>query len=113
MTDLRKLAKDKPCLVRIPGVCNHNPETTVLAHYSLTGISGWRLKSPDWIGAWCCSSCHDEVDGRTHCYYLHTIADAHPNDDNLQTLAYETIRLMHAQGVFRTQYELIKLGVIK
>ena len=95
MTDLRKLAKGKPCLVRIPGVCNHTPETTVLAHYSLAGISGRGLKSPDLLGAWCCSACHDEVDRRTQEHDL------------------ETVRWSHAEGVLRTQYELIKLGVIK
>ena len=98
MTDLRKLAKDKPCLVRIPGVCNHNPETTVLAHYSLAGISGRGLKSPDLLGSWCCSDCHDVIDTR---------------NIDVQGFTKNELRLMHAEGVFRTQYELIKLGVIK
>jgi hypothetical protein len=101
MTDLRKLAKGKPCLIRIPGVCNHNPETTVLAHYSLNGLSGIAMKSPDIIGAWACSSCHDEIDYRTR-NYISSITDRSIEID-----------LMFAHGVFRTQYELIKLGVIK
>lgn len=29
--DLRKAARSRACTVRIPGVCNHNPETSVLA----------------------------------------------------------------------------------
>ncbi|ECK2143415.1 DUF1364 domain-containing protein, partial [Salmonella enterica subsp. enterica serovar Enteritidis] len=32
MADLRKAARGRECQVRIPGYCNHNPETTVLAH---------------------------------------------------------------------------------
>lgn len=30
MTDLRKAAKGKPCTIRVPGVCNFDPATTVL-----------------------------------------------------------------------------------
>ncbi|HDH3110461.1 TPA: nuclease domain-containing protein, partial [Escherichia coli] len=28
MVDLRKAAKGQMCTVRIPGYCNHNPETS-------------------------------------------------------------------------------------
>lgn len=34
-TKLTKAARGRECQVRIPGVCNGNPETTVLAHYRL------------------------------------------------------------------------------
>lgn len=91
MKNLRKLAKGKPCMVRIPGVCNGNPETTVLAHYRLAGISGMGLKPPDLIGAWCCSSCHYVVDG-----------------DKVSE-----VQLAFAHGVFRTQAALLKEGVLK
>ena len=30
--NLRKLAKGRDCQVRLPGICNGNPETVVLAH---------------------------------------------------------------------------------
>jgi len=43
-------------MVRIPEVCNHNSETTVLAHYRLAGVSGIGMKSPDILGAWACSA---------------------------------------------------------
>lgn len=61
--NLRKLAKGKPCRVRIPGVCNRDPATTVLAHIK----EGWcgSLKPPDVIGVHACSACHDEIDRRT------------------------------------------------
>ncbi|MER2105083.1 MAG: nuclease domain-containing protein, partial [Pseudomonas atacamensis] len=29
---LRASANGQECTVRMPGICNHNPETTVLAH---------------------------------------------------------------------------------
>ncbi|HBA8604909.1 nuclease domain-containing protein, partial [Escherichia coli] len=40
MADLRKAARSRECQVRIPGVCNGNPETSVLAHIRLTGLCG-------------------------------------------------------------------------
>ena len=44
---LRKLARGRPCQVRIPGVCDGGGETTVLAHYRLAGVSGMGYKSPE------------------------------------------------------------------
>lgn len=38
--NLRKEARGRDCQVRLPGICNFNPETTVLAHYRMdTGIA--------------------------------------------------------------------------
>jgi uncharacterized CHY-type Zn-finger protein len=62
MANLRKLAKGRPCQIRLPGICNHDPETTCLAHYRLIGLSGMGLKSPDRYGAHACYSCHSYVD---------------------------------------------------
>ena len=92
---LRAAARGEPCMVRSP-VCNYNPLTTVLAHYRQIGISGMSMKSPDLIGAWACSACHDLIDGRTR-------TELDKND----------LRLMHLQGVVRTQAELIRRGRIK
>ena len=94
---LNQLAEGRECQVRIPMICNFDHNTTVLAHYSLNGISGRGIKSPDFLGAWCCSACHDYVDGRKQ--------SANFNKTE--------IRLMHAEGVMRTQYELMKMGKIK
>ena len=87
MTEARKSAKGQPCMVRIPGVCNGNPETTVLAHYRLAGYCGTGLKPDDDMAAWSCSACHDECDRRT------------------QFTNTEYARLCHAEGVLRTQQE--------
>ncbi|HGM5907071.1 MULTISPECIES: DUF1364 domain-containing protein [Serratia] len=92
MSKLTKEARGRECQVRIPGVCNFNPETTVLAHYRLAGTCGTAIKPDDTQAAWACSACHDEVDRRTR------FIDA--ND----------ARLMHAEGVMRTQEILRKEG---
>lgn len=72
-------------------MCNRNPETTVLAHLRLAGISGMGLKAPDILGAHCCSACHEWCD--TH------------HD--------EATELGFAQGVFRTINLLVKEDVLK
>ena len=45
MVNLRKAAKGQMCQIRIPGYCNHNPETSVLAHYRLAGACGTATKT--------------------------------------------------------------------
>ncbi|MGX2974468.1 DUF1364 domain-containing protein [Ursidibacter arcticus] len=90
--DLRKEAKGRECQVRLFGICNFNPETTVLAHFRMAGLCGVGQKPNDLFGAFCCSSCHDEIDRRT------------------RHMDYDTVRLLHAEGVFRTQNILISEG---
>ena len=68
--NLRALARDKPCMIRQPGVCNGDPATTVLCHLRMAGISGMGLKANDWLASWGCSACHrwadtNGIDGRT------------------------------------------------
>ena len=62
----RDAAKDQPCTMRLP-CCNNNPETTVFAHASGSGMG---MKADDYNGADMCSSCHDAYDGRIRC--IHT-----------------------------------------
>ena len=94
--DLRKLARGRECTVRLTGVCNHDPETTVLAHVRLAGVSGMGTKAPHLLGAWCCSACHDAIDRRAHL-----------------DLERDYVRLAHYEGVIRTQAALIREGVVK
>jgi len=89
--NLREIARGQECQIRVPAICNHNPETTVLAHYRLTGTCGTGLKPIDEMGAWACSSCHDYVDARSK-------GDATER------------KLYHLDGVLRTLNELKKLG---
>lgn len=48
MADLRKAARGRECQVRIPGVCNGNSETSVLAHIRLAGLCGIRIHRCYW-----------------------------------------------------------------
>lgn len=64
MSKIRKSARGKQCLVRIPGACNFNPETTIAAHISIAGLHGMGLKANDLLTVRSCSGCHDVIDGR-------------------------------------------------
>lgn len=65
LEDVTEFARGRPCQFRIPGICNHNPETSVWAHVNRGGISGVGQKAPDICGGIACSSCHDVIDGRS------------------------------------------------
>ena len=95
MANLRKAARGRECQVRIPGVCNGNPETTVLAHIRIAGLCGTGIKPPDLLAAIACSSCHDEIDRRTR------LVDA------------EYAKECALEGMARTQVIWMKEGVIK
>ena len=95
MSKITESARGEPCLVRLPGVCNRNPETVVLAHYRLPGYCGTGIKPPDFMGAYACSNCHDICDGR-----VKTDLDA----DEIQTA--------FAEGVMRTLVRLAEKGLI-
>lgn len=62
--NLRQLAKGQHCMIRVPGICNGDPSTTVLCHLK----RGWcgTLKPPDICAVFGCFDCHNEIDGRTH-----------------------------------------------
>jgi hypothetical protein len=93
--NLRKAAQGRGCMVRLPGICNHNSETTVLAHVRLAGVSGIGLKADDLLGAWACSACHDAVDRRSH-----------------TDLDRDYVRLAHLEGMVRTIAQLRKEDLI-
>ena len=95
MTDLRKYAKGKPCMIRAPG-CSYNDEETVLCHWR-DSSTGAGQKEADLIGAWGCRHCHDLVDDRLR-----------NNGYN-----YEQVRTWHLDGIIRTQQQLIRDGIIK
>ncbi|RDU16027.1 DUF1364 domain-containing protein [Citrobacter freundii] len=95
MADLRKAARGRECQVRIPGVCNGNPETTILAHIRLAGLCGTGIKPPDLIATVAFSRCHDEIDRRTH------LVDA------------EYAKECALEGMARTQVMWLKEGLVK
>jgi hypothetical protein len=93
--NLRNAAKGRLCMVRLPDICNHNPETTVLAHIRMAGLSGMGIKADDLLGAWACSSCHDVIDRRSH-----------------TDLDRDYVRLAHLEGMARTIAQLRKEGIV-
>lgn len=94
MSAITKAARGQECQVRMPGICNRNPETVVLAHYRLKGSCGTGIKPPDYMGAFACSACHDEADRRT------------------RRIGQEEARQYHAEGVMRTQQILAAMGLM-
>ena len=93
--NLRKLARGKPCMVRLPG-CTGGGDDTVLAHFRMAAYVGAGMKPTDLCGAWACFHCHNIVDGRTR-----------------TDLEWDFLRYAHSMGVIRTMSELVKIGAIK
>lgn len=62
---LLSMARGRPCLFRIPGVCNFDPATSVACHSNLGvhGKAGAR-KADDEYSAWGCCACHTWLDTR-------------------------------------------------
>jgi len=90
-------ARGEDCQVRIPGICNFNPETTIAAHMNGAGMG---TKHHDMFIAYACSDCHSVIDG--HIVPALRLA-----------ITRGEIRQMHYEGIFRTQYILLEKGLIK
>lgn len=58
---LRTSARGQSCTFQIPGVCNHDPETTVLCHIR-DEQAGKSTKADDFSAAFGCSNCHAAID---------------------------------------------------
>lgn len=56
---LLDMARGRPCLLRVPGVCQGGTETTVAAHsnWACHGKAGAR-KADDQYSVWACAACH-------------------------------------------------------
>jgi len=92
-TKITKSARGEDCQIRIPGVCNFNPETTVYCH---VGGGGMGMKASDLHGAYGCSSCHSVLDGHSK--------DRYPKEE---------LKLYHYDGMVRTQLILLEKGLIE
>lgn len=88
---VRNSARGEACTLRIPGACNSNPETTVLAHLPC-GMGGMGMKAPDLIAIHACSGCHDALDSRT----------------GIEAEGWEVVR-----ALAETQMRLVQSGIIK
>lgn len=98
MTPIRKAARGEDCTLRIPGVCNFDPDTTVLCHDNrLSSGKGMGLKAPDTAAAFGCSACHDVLDGRRQ---------------RPEWLTFDHLMLAFDAAVIRTHEILKKKGLI-
>ena len=58
---LRDSARGQPCTFDLPGICNHDVATTVLAHLQFDGgVMG--SKECDLSACYACSDCHTALD---------------------------------------------------
>lgn len=83
-TALRHAARGERCTLRL-WCCNHDPETTVLAHIRMFGWAGMAQKPPDFLAVFACSACHDALDRRHN-------GEAWGFDDLLRALGETLIR---------------------
>lgn len=60
---LLEMARGRPCLLMIPGLCSHRVDTVVAAHSNLSvhGKGGAR-KADDCYSCWACAACHVWLD---------------------------------------------------
>jgi hypothetical protein len=98
--DLTESAKGQECTLRLPGICNHDPSTTVFAHYpgsKMTGPKGTGSKGHDTHGGYACSRCHDYIDRRWK-----TSAELHP------TIMLDAM----LRSLDETHYRMVEAGLI-
>ena len=95
MSKITQSARGEECQIRLPGVCNGDPATTVWAHANGSAAGkGIGMKSPDLLGAYACSSCHDEIDRRT------------------RKMERDYVKLAFCEGHFRSLRKLIEKGLV-
>lgn len=87
---LRQSARGETCTLRLPGCCNGDPSTTVLAHVRAFGWAGMAQKPPDFLAVFACSACHDALDLRK--------SDAPWGWDDILRALGETLMRHHAAG---------------
>lgn len=90
---IQESARGETCTVRLPGICNHNPETVVFAHLSGIRFGHGVGKKTQW-GAYACSACHDEIDRRT------------------RRTSVDFAKLAHLEGVIETMGRLVQKGLL-
>ncbi len=89
------LCKGHDCYIRLPDVCNSNPETTAPAHLRLAGITGMGYIAPPFMVCPACPNCHDAVDRR-----------------RFMELDRDFVQHAHKDAIFRWQMVLLEKGVL-
>lgn len=92
---LRESARGRECTLRIPGVCNGDPATSVLCHLP-HGRRGIGTKASDDHAVVGCSACHDALDMRA----LPPVSEAELYECMVRALA-ETHAIWREEGLVR------------
>ena len=90
---LRDSARGEECTLRLPGHCNHNPETSVLCHLPHGG-RGMGYKVSDSHAVIACSGCHDALDQRA----LPQVSQRELSDSIVRAMA-ETQEIWREKGL--------------
>lgn len=93
---IMQAASGQPCSLRLPGICNHNRDTTTTAHLPGIGKS-MGSKVSDLHVAFACSACHDAID-----------RDGYERRGVTKAEAFEAMLRGHCE----TQARLVDLGII-
>lgn len=97
MSKLTEQARGRPCMIRVPGHCCFDESTTVACHWRDAAMTGKGQKAPDFLAAWGCRVCHQIVDTYGACIRM----------------SRDEARLLHAEGIIRTQYYMIQHKIVK
>lgn len=89
---IRQSARLQECQVRIPSICSFDETKTILAHKNGGGMA---MKSDDLHGSYCCSDCHDVIDGKRKSEFT-----------------YDEVLIMFYEGIFRTQLILVEKDLV-
>jgi hypothetical protein len=93
-------AKGEECTLRIPGICNRDPSTTVFAHMNGGGMA---YKHHDIHGCYACSDCHQWVDGG---YVKSRYCGTERDVKNMAVAEFN-------RAMIETQIKLLEKGLIK
>lgn len=93
-TKITKSARGQDCQVRVPGICDCQPDTTVFAHLNGAGMG---TKHADYLGAYAGLKCHWWLDGG----YTSTGHTREYRD------------LIHLEGMARTLPKLVEQGLLE
>lgn len=100
MSTITKSARGEDCQIRLVGICNCDPTTTVWCHANGSAAGkGIGMKSHDLLGAYGCSACHDAYDRRQ-------FMDARP------LYSREQVELSFWEGHARSVLLLIEKGIV-
>ena len=63
MSKITESAEGESCTVRLPGICSHDPRTTVFAHLNGSGMALKTVSEGVDLGCYACFDCHEYLDG--------------------------------------------------